>query len=272
MQSRFPSPVRRAGFSEAVGVVAGKTRPFPEGLVLDPSRFQPLLVMALVTESAPLFRRSERLRRCGRIVAVAAACFGDGFMGTRFQQFRLRRRMGVVAEGARGRFHRIAAVRLLERPFPGIVTGNTQRDRRLDQQVFFVGSVGEVARLASARGQDFVDGFLLVAFLLVALVAKLGTFRLQEVTRLGGVRVMARGAFPARQCGVNIGLVHPDFLLAVAGVADLVALFLEDQPRNDPVADMALLAFFLLGHGVHIFHRRNIYPRIFYGSRDTPSS
>jgi hypothetical protein len=153
-------------------------------------------------------------------------------------------------------------VRLLERTFPGIVTGKAQRDRRLDQQVFFVGSVGEVARLASACGYDFVDGFLLVALLFVALVAKFGTFRLQEVACLGGVRVMARGAFPPRQYGVNVGLVHPDFLLGVAGVADLVAVFLEDQPRNDPVANVALLAFLSWSRHAHI-SSENIDRRIF---------
>ena len=96
-----PLPGKEGRVLRSVGVVAGKTRPFLKGLVLHPSRFQPLLIMALIAESAPLFRGSKRLRRRGRVVAVAAACFGNGFMGTRLQKFRLRRSMGVVAEGAR---------------------------------------------------------------------------------------------------------------------------------------------------------------------------
>lgn len=81
-----------------VGVMAGETLTGLERLMLVSS---PLLqarrIMALVAEITLLFRRLKGFRRRGRFVAVSATRFRDGIVGAGFQQFSLRRGMGIVA-------------------------------------------------------------------------------------------------------------------------------------------------------------------------------
>ena len=57
---------------------------------------------------------------------------------------------------------------------------------------------------------------------------------------------MATGAFPAFECAMHEGFVHPDFLFGVALVADLIACFFQQQLGNDAVSEVAILTFFFL--------------------------
>jgi hypothetical protein len=98
-----------------------------------------------------------------------------------------------------------------------------------------------------------MDDFLLIGILLVAQVARLRAFRFQEVAPLGGVRVVAGDAFAGRKGGVHPGPVQPDLLLRMAGEAKVVPLFFQEQLGNDPVPEVAVLAFPVFHTRVHAF-------------------
>jgi hypothetical protein len=88
--------------------------------------------------------------------------------------------------------------------------------------------------------QDGVDHLLLICLFLVARVARFGAFRFQEMASLGAVRVMARGAFSSFQDRVDLGLVQPDLLPGMAGVAQFVPVLFQEEFGNDPVPEVAI--------------------------------
>lgn len=55
-----------------VGVVAGNTFPLLEGFMLNISRLQLRGFVALIAKCTPLFRDTKRIRRCGRVMTIAA--------------------------------------------------------------------------------------------------------------------------------------------------------------------------------------------------------
>ena len=108
-----------------------------------------------------------------------------------------------------------------------------------------------------------MDDFLFKISLLMALETDLIAFRFQKVACLRGVGVMTGNAFSSLQYRMDIRLVQPYLLLAVTGKADLIAIFLQQQFRNQAVAQMAIFAFFLFDYSMHIFHHQIFFSKFF---------
>jgi len=70
------------------------------------------------------------------------------------------------------------------------------------------------------------------------------------------MRVVAKRALPIFQRTVDMGFFQAEILFAVAGVADIVADFLENELGDDPVAEVATFAFFFFRHRMDILHRK----------------
>ena len=232
-------------------IVAGEAFPPAEGVVEDRSpRLQLGFIVALVAERFPLFRHREGRLGIGRRVARVAAFLRHGIVRARFQERFSGGGVRIVASRAGGRFHGVVPVRFLEAALSGIVTGEAQRGLRLDEQVGLGGAVGAVADPAPLLLEDGVDHLLLIRLFLVARVARLRAFRLQEMAPLGAVRVVARGAFSRFQDRVDVGLVQPDLLLGMAGVAQFVPVLFQQELGNDPVPEVAIFALPFLHAGV----------------------
>jgi hypothetical protein len=108
-----------------------------------------------------------------------------------------------------------------------------------------------------------MDDFLLKISLLMALETDLIALRFQKVACLRGVGVMTRNAFSFFQPCMDIRFVQPYLLLAVTGKADFIAIFLQQQFRNQAVAQMAIFAFFLFDYSMHIFHHQIFISKFF---------
>src|SRR3990170_6165052 len=163
--------------------------------------------------------------------------------------------MGIMTEGTGFRFYRIPPVRLLERCRPLVVTGKAERRFRPCQQIAFIRTVRNMARSAAPGLEGLMHYFFLIGPSRMALIADLVAFTRKQVGRLRRVRIMAEGALPRLERRMNARLVHPDLFFAVARVAEVVSFFFQDQFRDDPVPEVAVLAFLLLDHGMHVFHR-----------------
>jgi hypothetical protein len=70
---------------------------------------------------------------------------------------------------------------------------------------------------------------LVVILLLMTLIAGLIPLCLQQVTELGGMGIMALHAPSSLERGMNAGLIHPYLIFTVAGVADFIPFFLQNQ-------------------------------------------
>ena len=96
--------------------------------------------------------------------------------------------------------------------------------------------------------------FLFVVFFLVTLVADLPSFCFKKVAYLGGMRVMAVGAFSFFQRCMHHRFAESDLPFFVTGKTHLIARILEDRLWDYAVTKVALLAFLLLDGSVHIPH------------------
>lgn len=236
-------------------IVAGKAHPAFEGCVFDiASLFQGRHIMAGIAEIGVLLSGFKRLLGPGRIMTGITHPLGHRGMHACFQQLGLFGRVGVVAHGAGLCFDWIAPMGLLERCRPGIVTLQAKGSLLIDQEAFMIRAMGEMAGPAALLAQDFMDDFFLVVFPCMALIAEVASFRSQQIACLRCMGVMALGASPFLQYGMNIGLVHSDGLPVMALITDFVAFFFQEKLRNDPVPKMTAFAFFLLDHGVYILH------------------
>lgn len=158
-----------------------------------------------------------------------------------------------MATGAEGLLNRIIAMSLLKGGLCAVVAAKAKGRFRLHQKFFQIRAVGGVAG-GAALLPDLMKHLLLVALFLVALKTRLIPFCFQQSAELRGVRIMALNAFPSLQGGMDIGLVHPDLVFAVARVADFISFFLEDQFRHQTMPEMAILAFFLFDRGMDSLH------------------
>ena len=70
------------------------------------------------------------------------------------------------------------------------------------------------------------------------------------------MRIVAERALPVFQHAVDMGLGQAELLLAVAGVADPVADFLEYELGDDPVAEVTTFTFLFFRHRMDMFHRK----------------
>jgi hypothetical protein len=161
--------------------------------------------------------------------------------------------MGIVTSRASGSVHGITAVGLFERSFGAIMAVEAKGRLGLDKEVLLVGTVCEVAGRATFLPHLMNDLLFKIPFF-VTLKTGCVPFRLQQVVELGSVRIMALSAFPSPQGRMHIRFVHPDLFFAVAGIADFIPFFFQDQFGYETVPEMAVLAFLLFDGGMDVFH------------------
>ena len=110
--------------------------------------------------------------------------------------------------------------------------------------------------MAGQAGLGFRQGLMNrlagVIFRIVALKAQVPHGCLKQFALGGGVGIVASDAAVGLERGMHDGLVHPDLLLGMAFVAALVAALLQQQLGDHAMAEVALLAVFLLCRGVHV--------------------
>ena len=133
------------------------------------------------------------------------------------------------------------------------MTSNTKWRLRFHQKVLLIRTMGEMTG-RTALLPHFMSYLLFIILLLVTLKASFVPFGLQKVTELGSMGVMTLTAFPSLQSSMDIRFIHPYLILTVAGIADFVAFFLEDELRNQSVPEMAILAFLVFDGCMDCFH------------------
>lgn len=163
--------------------------------------------------------------------------------------------MGVMTQGTGFRIYRIPPVRLLERCRPLVVTGKAEGHFRLCQQIALIRTVRKMARSAAPCLERLVHDLFLIGPSRMALITDLVAFTGEQVRRLRRVGIMAEGALPRLERRMHARLVHPDLFFAVTSIAEVVSFLFQDQFRDDAVPQVAVLAFLLLDHGMHVFHR-----------------
>jgi hypothetical protein len=108
-----------------------------------------------------------------------------------------------------------------------------------------------------------MDVFLLIVFLLVALIAYVVPLRLEQMGVLGRVGVVTEGAFPHFQGNMDARLIHRDLVFGMTAKADLIPLLLEKQLGNDAVPEVAIFTFLFFDHRVHIFQGEILVGKFF---------
>ena len=88
----------------------------------------------------------------------------------------------------------------------------------------------------------------------MTLITALLPFRLQQMTGLGGVGIMAGRTFASLQGGMNIGLGQTYLLFGMAGITDLIAFFFQQKLWNQSMPEVAVLTFFLFDDRMDILH------------------
>ncbi len=107
-----------------------------------------------------------------------------------------------------------------------------------------------------------MDDLFLKFVFLVALVTECAACGFQQIVFPGGVRVVAVDAFAFFQGRVHHGFFHSDFGLVMAGIAGLIARSFQEQLRDDTVPQVAVLTFFFLDDGMHIFERQVFFRKV----------
>lgn len=159
----------------------------------------------------------------------------------------------IVAFNARTFLHGITAVGLFESAVFRVVTGEAERRTFMEQQILLVGAVRSVAGQASLLFQGGVNDLFLELFPVVALIAQLAALGLEQVGGIGGMGIVALGAFPLLESAMDIGFIHANRLLGMALQAKRIAGFLEQQLGNDAMAEVAVMALAFPGHRMHTF-------------------
>ena len=239
-----------------MGVVALDTHAVLEGRVLH--RAACLEIVSHVTLSAEaadivLFRRKGFLRGRG-VMAHVAAGRHDWIVRACLHEFWLLRGVGIMTGRAGFCLNGIASMGRLERRLAGVMTGQAERNLRLDEEIRLIGAVREVAHSAPLRLYYFVYRFLFKVLFFVALITDLFPLRLEQLFRLGGMRVMADGAFTGLQGRMYFCLVRPYLFLAVTLKTKVVPRPLQEKFGDDAVPQMTAFALFLLYDRMHLFH------------------
>jgi hypothetical protein len=180
-------------------------------------------------------------------------------MNARFQELCLERRMGVMAACARSFAHGIFAVSFFERRPVAVMAGEAKRGLPSLQEVWLVRTMRKVADLTALPLHRPVTHFLLIIFLLMALIASLLPFRLQQMACLGGMGIMAGRASASLQGGMNVGLVQTYLLFGVAGITDLIPLFFQQKLWDQAMPEVAVLTFFLFDNRMNILHSQILF-------------
>jgi hypothetical protein len=113
-----------------------------------------------------------------------------------------------------------------------IVTGNAEGRIFGFEEIGFIRTVGEMARVARSFLQYPMNHFLFIILPFVALIAHFTPFCLEQSLFLGRMRIVATGALSSLQRCVHHSLVQSYLFLFMAGVAHLIASILEQQFRN----------------------------------------
>lgn len=259
-----------------MGLMAGVAHSFFKGGVVHrPSALQLGRVMTIVAKLASCLggRKGLRIRR--RFMTGIALGRDNRIVGARFQELCLQGGMGIVAARTRRLAHGIVAMRLFEGCFGAVMAAKAEGRLSLHQEVFLVRTVSEMARGATLW-PDLMNDLFSKALFFVTLETSFIPFRLQQVAELGSVGVMALNAFPPGQGRMHAGFIHPYLLFAVAGIADFISFLFQDQFGYETVAEMTILAFFLLDGGMDIFHYQIFVGKFFVAVEtalaDKPSS
>ena len=150
-----------------------------------------------------------------------------------------------MTNGTQGLIHGIISVSFFKRFLAAIMTAETERSFRFHQKIFLVRTVGEVAR-CTALLPHFMDYFLFIILFLMTLIASFISLRFQQVTELGSMGIMALNAPPSLERGMNTRLIHPYLIFTVAGIADFISFFLQNQFWNKTMAEDGNLRIFSL--------------------------
>ena len=126
---------------------------------------------------------------------------------------------------------------------------------------------GLIVAAIAAVLEGGVDVGALEGLTVVTLEAGLRPLRAQQVATLGAVRVVTGRALPALEAGVDVGPVQADLFLAVTGETELIAVFLEQQLRDDAVSEVALLAVPGLHAGMQVLQTENLFREVLVAVR-----
>jgi hypothetical protein len=167
-----------------------------------------------------------------------------------------------MADGAEFFFHGVPPMGFLEIAGAAVMAGNAQFRRLGGEQVLLRGGVGGVALQAALVVDDRVDDFAAVfPFIVAGETDRIPLFR-QEVRLIRGMRIVAGNAFPLAHSGMDVALIQLQVLDLVAGVAEVIALFLQNELCHHPMAKMALLALFLRHHLVDVLSGKILIGKI----------
>jgi uncharacterized membrane protein YhaH (DUF805 family) len=158
--------------------------------------------------------------------------------------------------------HRVITMGLSKRSLGTVMAAEAERSLRLSEEVFLIGTVGEMAGCTTFLSH-FVSYLLFIILFFVTLIASVITLCFQKVTSLGRMGVMTLNAFPPLQGRMHAGFVHPYFIFTVAGIADFVTFFFQNQFWNKTMTQMAIFAFFLFNNTVNIFHPKIFVRKLF---------
>jgi hypothetical protein len=108
-----------------------------------------------------------------------------------------------------------------------------------------------------------MGNLLFVILLLMTLIAGFIPFRFQQVTELGSVGIVALDALSSLERGMNARFIHPYLIFTMAGIADFISFFFQNQFRNETMAQMAIFALFLFNNTVGVFHPQIFFHKLF---------
>ena len=148
---------------------------------------------------------------------------------------------------------RIVAVGLFERCLVTIMTPQAERSLTFHQKILLIRTVSKMAGGASFI-PNFVGHFLFIILFLMTLITSLVAFCLHQVARLRGMGIMAESAIPFVQNSMDMRFIQPYLFFAMAGIADLIPLFLQEEFWNHPMPEVTVLAFLLFDNGVDTLH------------------
>jgi hypothetical protein len=97
----------------------------------------------------------------------------------------------------------------------------------------------------------------------MALITALLPFRLQQMTGLGGMGIMAGRTSTSLQGGMNIGLVQTYLLFGMAGITDLIPLFFQQKLWDQAMPEVAVFTFFLFDDKMDILHPQILIGELF---------
>jgi hypothetical protein len=123
--------------------------------------------------------------------------------------------------------------------------------------------MGKVADLTALPLHSPVSHLLFIIFFLMALITGLFPFRLQQMTCLGGMGIMAGCTLTSFQGGMNIGLVQTYLLSGMAGITDLISFFFQQELWKQAMPEVAVLTFFLFDDQMDILHPQILIGELF---------